>query len=91
MVKKEKEKEDNSGTGYEDGQYPFVLYNRAVLRHETDDEITNFRIIVRIKQVAKRSDRQGPNPQHPAHCTWGHFAMSFLCSPAVPRCHTLFE
>ena len=32
MVKKEKkEEEDNSGTGYEDGQYPFVLYNRAAL------------------------------------------------------------
>ena len=30
MVKKKKE-EDNSGTGYEDGQYPLVLYNRAVL------------------------------------------------------------
>ena len=37
---------------------PFVLYNRAVLRHETNDEITQFRIIVRIKRLAKRSDRQ---------------------------------
>ena len=26
------ENEDNSGTGYEDGQYPFVLCNRAGLR-----------------------------------------------------------
>ena len=32
MVKKEEE--DNPGTGYEDGQYPFVLYNRAVLPHK---------------------------------------------------------
>ena len=30
VVKKKKE-EDSSGTGYEDGQYPLVLYNRAVL------------------------------------------------------------
>ena len=36
-----KEKEDNSGTGYEDGQYPFVLYNCAVLRHKT-----HFRLLV---------------------------------------------
>ena len=33
---KEKEKENNSRTGYEDRQYPFVLYNHAVLRHETN-------------------------------------------------------
>ena len=33
---------DNSGTGYEDGQYSFVLYNCAVLRHQTYDEITPF-------------------------------------------------
>ena len=33
---------DNSGTGYEDGLYSFVLYNRAVLRHKTYDEITPF-------------------------------------------------
>ena len=25
----------NSGTGYEDGQYPFVLYNCAVVTHKT--------------------------------------------------------
>ena len=31
MVKK-KEK-DNSGTGYEGGQYPFVHYNQAVLQY----------------------------------------------------------
>ena len=55
MVKKKEKKEDNSRTGYEDGQYPFVLYNRAVLRHETNDEITHFRVIVRIKQLAKQS------------------------------------
>ena len=35
--------EDYSGTGYEDGQYYFVLYNRAVLRQETNDEITHCR------------------------------------------------
>ena len=40
MVKKEKE--DNSGTGYKDGQYPLVLYNRVVLRHKTNDETTHF-------------------------------------------------
>ena len=28
-------KEDNSGTGYKDGQHPFFLYNHAVLRHKT--------------------------------------------------------
>ena len=47
MVKKETKKEvDNSGTGYEDGQYiyPFVLYNRA--GHKTNDEITHFRLLV---------------------------------------------
>ena len=56
--KKEKEEEDNSGTGYEDGQYPFVLYNRAVLRHKTYDEITHFRLLIRLQQLAKRSDCQ---------------------------------
>ena len=49
---------ENSGTGYEDGQYPFVLYNRAVLRRETNDEITHFRLLVRLQQLAKRSDRK---------------------------------
>ena len=29
-----KEEEDNSGTGDEDGQYPFVLYNHAALTHK---------------------------------------------------------
>ena len=29
MVKKKKKEKDNSGTGYEDGQYPLVLYNCA--------------------------------------------------------------
>ena len=38
MVKKEEE--NNSGTEYEDGQYPFVLYNRLVLRHKINDKIT---------------------------------------------------
>ena len=43
VVKKERgEEEDNSGTGYEDGQYPFVLHNRAVLRHEN---IASFRLL----------------------------------------------
>ena len=54
MVKKW---EDKSGTGYEDGQYPFILYNSAVLRHETNDETTHFRLLVRLQQLAKRSDR----------------------------------
>ena len=52
------EGEGYSGTGYEDGQYSFVLYNRAVLRQETNDEITHFRLLVRLQQLAKRSDRQ---------------------------------
>ena len=51
-----KEEEDNSGTGYEEGQYPFLLNNRAVLRHKANDEITHFRFIVRLQQLAKRSD-----------------------------------
>ena len=38
--------EDNSGTGYEDGQYPSVLYNRTVLWHKTNDETTHFRLLV---------------------------------------------
>ena len=56
MVKTKEE--GNSGTGYEDGHYPFVLYNRAVLRNESNDEITHFRLLIRLKQLAKRSDRQ---------------------------------
>ena len=43
MVKKKEE--DYSGTGYEDGQYPLFLYNRAVLRHEANGEITHFRLL----------------------------------------------
>ena len=39
MVKKE---EDNSRTGYEDGQYPFVLYNGAVLPHKTTTKLLIF-------------------------------------------------
>ena len=39
MVKKE---EDNSGTGYEDGQYPFFFYNHVVLQHNTNNKITHF-------------------------------------------------
>ena len=56
MVKKKEE--NNSGAGYEDGQYPLVLYNRAVLRHEMNDEITLFRLLVRLQQLAHRSSRQ---------------------------------
>ena len=37
-----KKKETYSGTGYEDGQYPFVLYNRAVLRHKTKTKLLIF-------------------------------------------------
>ena len=50
-------KEDNYGTGYEDKQYPFVLNNRAVLMHKSNDETTYIRLLVRLKQLAKRSDR----------------------------------
>ena len=53
-----KKEENNSGAGYEDGQYPLVLYNRAVLRHEMNDEITLFRLLVRLQQLAHRSNRQ---------------------------------
>ena len=35
-----KEEEDDSGTGYEDGQYPF---NRAVLGHIKNNKTTHFR------------------------------------------------
>ena len=55
MVKKE---EDNSATGYEDGQYLFVLYNQAFLQHKTNDEITHFRLLVRSQWLAKQSDHQ---------------------------------
>ena len=48
MVKKDREGDNSGLDSYEDGQYPFVLYNRGVLRHETNDEITHFRIIVRL-------------------------------------------
>ena len=53
MVKKKKE-----GLGTRTVQYPFDLYSRAVLRHERNDEITHFRLLVRLKQLAKRFDRQ---------------------------------
>ena len=48
MIKKEKERRRRrrrrlrSGTGYEDGQYPFVLYNCAVLRLETKTKLLPF-------------------------------------------------
>ena len=29
-------------TGYEDGQYPFVLYNRVVLQHKTTTKLLIF-------------------------------------------------
>ena len=51
-------KEDCSGTGYEDGQYPFVLYNCAVLRRKTNNETTHFCLLVRLQQPARRSDHQ---------------------------------
>ena len=57
VVKKEKVEEDNSGTGYEDGQCPFVLHNHAVLRHKTNDKTTHFRLLVQLQQLAKQSDR----------------------------------
>ena len=34
--------EDNSETGYEDWQYSFVLYNRAVLPHNTTTKLLVF-------------------------------------------------
>ena len=37
-----KEEEDNSGSGYEDGQYPFVLYNHAALTHKTTMQLLIF-------------------------------------------------
>ena len=64
IEKKKKEEEDNSGTGYEDGQYCFVLYNRAVLRHKKNNEITHFRLLVQLQQLAKRSDCQE------SRCKW---------------------
>ena len=33
---------NNSGTGYGYGQYPFVLYNRAVLPHKTTTKLLIF-------------------------------------------------
>ena len=50
---REKE-EDNSGTGYKDGQYPFVLYNRVVLQHKI---ITLFHFL-RLQQLVRRSNHQ---------------------------------
>ena len=37
-----KEEEDNSGTGYEDGQYAFILYNQVVLTHKTATKLLIF-------------------------------------------------
>ena len=37
-----KTKKDNFRTGYEDGLYPFVLYNRAVLSHKTMTKLLIF-------------------------------------------------
>ena len=37
-----KEEEDNSGTGDEDGQYPFVLYNHVALTHKTTTKLLIF-------------------------------------------------
>ena len=38
-------------------QYPFALYNHAVLRHKTNDDvdITHFHLLIRL-QLAKRPD-----------------------------------
>ena len=35
-----------------------IFYNRAVLRHKTNNEITHFHLLVQLQQLAKRSDRQ---------------------------------
>ena len=40
----------------EGGQYP--LFSTTMLFCETNDEITQFRLLVRLQQLAKRSDRQ---------------------------------
>ena len=42
MVVKKKKKEDNYGTGYEDKQYSFALYNRTVLPHTTTTKLLKF-------------------------------------------------
>ena len=55
MVKK-KEEENYSGTGYEDGQYSFVFYNHAVLRHKTNNEITHFHLLVQLQKLADRQE-----------------------------------
>ena len=47
----------DTGTGYNDRQYVFVLYNRADLPHKTP-ETAHFCLLVRFKQQAKRSDRR---------------------------------
>ena len=60
MIKKEDKKEEaNSGTGYEDGQYILLFSTtaRLILRHETNDETTHFRLLVRL-QLDKQSDHQ---------------------------------
>ena len=55
MVKKEEE--DNSGTGYEDGQYPLVLYNRAVLPLFKNNNDVNFVFSLDLNNKLKRYDR----------------------------------
>ena len=42
MRGQEEEEEDNFGTVYEDGQYPFVLYNHAILTHKTKTKLLIF-------------------------------------------------
>ena len=48
--------EDNSGYGNEDGQYLFLLYNRAVLVTQNNNETAHICYLLRFKQQAKRSD-----------------------------------
>ena len=51
---REKKKEDISGTGYNDGQYPFVLNNCVVLQHKI---ITLFHFL-RLQQLVRQSNHQ---------------------------------
>ena len=48
--------EDNSRSGNEDGQYLFLLYNRAVLVTQNNNETAHICYLLRFKQQAKRSD-----------------------------------
>ena len=42
LPRRKRKRRSCSGTGYKDGQYPFVLYNRAVLWHKTKTKLLIF-------------------------------------------------